>query len=158
MPVGRQLYGNRSDRAGPFSRDAGPKFIIAMKKSAFGLVMGPAAGCVQSFARVRDDVLWAVAAAGIVGLVLGLRFRIAAVLAASVLVLIGGVVAVPLTGLSAWTVLGIDLCALCALQGGYLAGLLLWCAGTRVGRLMPRIATRADVGDDVTTEQHARHP
>jgi hypothetical protein len=101
-------------------------------------------------------VLWAIAAAGSVGLLLGLRFRMPAVLAASALILAGGSAAVPFAGAPLWTVLGTTFGTVCALQGGYLVGLLLWCALSRSSRLLLRLPARdAFNGDGPATGARA---
>jgi len=76
----------------------------------------------------ESDVLWAFTIAGMIGLVLGLRYRMPAIVAASGLVLVGGIAVAPLTGLPLWTALAAPFGALCALQSGYIAGLMLSCA------------------------------
>jgi hypothetical protein len=76
-------------------------------------------------------VLWAFAACGVVGLFLGLRFRAPAVIAASAIILVGGAVLAPLIGLPLWTALAAPLGAMCALQSGYIVGLMLWCGISR---------------------------
>ena len=76
-------------------------------------------------------MLWAFAAAASIGLVLGLRFRAPSVIVASAIVVAGGVAVAPLTGLPFWTALAGILGGLCALQGGYIVGLMLWCAVSR---------------------------
>jgi hypothetical protein len=90
-------------------------------------------------------VIWLLAGAGAVGLLLGLRFRIPSILAASTVILAGGLVAVPVTGL--WTALAGAFGALCALQGGYVMGLLLWCAAARV-RWPLGLAQRESTAED----------
>jgi hypothetical protein len=86
---------------------------------------------------MRDSVLWAFAACGLIGLFLGLRFRAPSVIVASGIVVVGGVAVAPLTGLPFWTALAALLGALCALQSGYIVGLLLWCAISRASRPTP---------------------
>jgi hydrogenase/urease accessory protein HupE len=86
-------------------------------------------------------MLWAFTAAGTVGLLLGLRFRMPSVLAASVIILVGAMVAAPVAGLPLWTALAAAFGALFALQSGYLVGLALWSASSHAGWL-PRLAAR----------------
>jgi hypothetical protein len=87
-------------------------------------------------------VLWAFASCGAIGLFLGLRFRAPAVIAASAIILVGGAVVAPLIGLSLWAALAAPLGAMCALQSGYIVGLMLWCAISRP-RPQPRHALSA---------------
>jgi len=99
-------------------------------------------------------MLWTFAAAGLIGLVLGLRFRAPAVIAASGIVVVGGVAVAPLSGLPFWTALAALLGTLCALQSGYIVGLMLWSVVSR--------ARRAPAGTDehpeAATGSEARLP
>jgi hypothetical protein len=88
-------------------------------------------------------MLWAFTAAGTVGLLLGLRFRMPSVLAASVVILVGAIVAAPLAGLPLWTALAAAFGALFALQSGYLVGLALWSTSPRANPLPPLTARDA---------------
>ena len=79
-------------------------------------------------------MLWLYVAAGGLGLLLGLCFRVPAVVAASaVLALASATVGPLLAGWSVWTVLAAALGGVFALQCGYFAGLLLMCAWSRAG-------------------------
>jgi hypothetical protein len=95
----------------------------------------------------EGNMLWAFAAAASIGLVLGLRFRAPSVIVASAIVVAGGVAVAPLTGLPFWTALAAILGGLCALQGGYIVGLMLWCALSRTSGLR-----RATPGDRAAPE------
>ncbi len=97
------------------------------------------------------------AGAGAVGLLLGLRLRVPSVVAASVLILVGTLIAIPVIGLTPWTALAGGFGSLCALQGGYIVGLLLWCAATRV-RWPVRLARRGPEADDQVQAPAARTP
>lgn len=102
-------------------------------------------------------MIWLLAGAGAVGLLLGLRFRVPSVVAASALISAGALVAVPVIGLPLWTALWVGFGALCALQGGFVVGLLLWCAATRV-RWPLRLARRNPAADDHVQVPVARTP
>lgn len=73
------------------------------------------------------------ASAGL-GVLLGLRYRIPAVLVGSVAVAIAGVVLAWFIDASAWTMLTLPAGAVVALQLGYLGGLLLSHAASRARR------------------------
>jgi hypothetical protein len=78
-------------------------------------------------------MLWLLVGAAGLGVLLGLRFRVAAVAAASfVLVLLSVTVGQLLAGWSFWTVLSAAFGGPFALQCGYVAGLLLFYAWSRV--------------------------
>jgi len=84
-------------------------------------------------------VLWTFATCGVVGLLLGLRFRAPSVIAASAIIVVGSAAVAPLIGLPFWPALALPLGGLCALQSGYIVGLMLWCAASRA-RPQPRDA------------------
>jgi hypothetical protein len=83
-------------------------------------------------------VLWAIVAAGTLGLLFGFRFRVYAVFAISIVIVVAGIAAAPVGSGSALeyaiTIVGM----LVALQCGYVAGLLLLCGWSRL-----RLAARA---------------
>lgn len=79
-------------------------------------------------------MLWLYAGAVGFGLLLGLRFRVGAVIAASAVLVMGSAILGPLlAGWSVWMVLSAAFGGAFALQCGYFAGLLLMCALSRVG-------------------------
>jgi hypothetical protein len=82
-----------------------------------------------------------VLAAGL-GFLIGLRYRVPAVVVASAVAVVLGPVIAHFTGASFWTVMVTPLAALVALQCGYLGGLLLTFG---VSRAKPR-------GDDAPDE------
>ena len=79
-------------------------------------------------------MLWAFAAAGATGVLLGLWFRVAALVAVSVMTAAACLPAAVLAGVGLLLALGFAFACLGALQVGYLAGLMLFCAwrGARV--------------------------
>jgi hypothetical protein len=84
-------------------------------------------------------VVWATAIVAGIGIVLGLRLRVPALLAACFVVVVAWTAAAIFTGLPLLTVVGRIVGMLCVLQSGYLAGLLASCALSRV-RSSPRSA------------------
>ncbi len=84
-------------------------------------------------------MLWAIVMAGGAGLFVGLiRLQMPAVFAASILIAITCLIAVPFTELSLLKATGVGFLLLCALQWGYLVGLMLACMLSHViDRLMP---------------------
>lgn len=80
------------------------------------------------------------AAAGL-GLLLGLRYRVAAVVAMSAALVVAVTAIGPFAGRSLWAALAAAFVAAFALQLGYLGGLLLMCAASRA-RSWPRIVRR----------------
>jgi hypothetical protein len=79
-----------------------------------------------------DAVLWAIITVASAGLLLGLRFRLNALVAASVALTALSWLAATLMQLSFLTTLGLTYFLLAALQGGYLAGVAATCAWTRI--------------------------
>jgi hypothetical protein len=77
-------------------------------------------------------MLWAIAASGGLGVVLGLRFKMPSVVAASAVLVLAWLLAAPFLSWSLLMSAGIAFSTLCALQGGYLAGLFISCAWSRV--------------------------
>ena len=77
-------------------------------------------------------MLWAIITAAGAGLLLGLRFRLHAVIAASVALTALSCLAATLMQLPLLTTLGLTYLLLAALQGGYLTGVAATCAWTRV--------------------------
>jgi Na+/H+-translocating membrane pyrophosphatase len=77
-------------------------------------------------------VLWATAIAAGVGILLGSKLRVPALLAVCLVIVVAWIVAAMFTGSPMLTVLGSIVGALCALQCGYLAGLSASCAWLRV--------------------------
>lgn len=86
-------------------------------------------------------MLWAYAAAGGLGLLLGLRYRVPAVLVASAVFALGSVAIAPSTGWSPWVTLAVTFGGALTLQCGYLVGLGIMCAATQ-GRLWLRLLRR----------------
>jgi hypothetical protein len=87
----------------------------------------------------EEDMLGALVAAGGLGLLLGLRYRVPAALAASVVAAIAvGLIAL-ITGASGWAVLAGATGAAVALQVGYVGGLLLAFAAASRGSLSRRL-------------------
>jgi hypothetical protein len=72
-------------------------------------------------------------AAGSMGILLGMRFRVPALVAASVTTAAMCLLIAPFTELSADAAAGTMLALLTALQGGYLVGLVISAAWSRVG-------------------------
>jgi hypothetical protein len=92
--------------------------------------------------------------AAALGLLLGLRYRAAAAVAMSALVLVAGTPVAMLAGWSFWMAVVAGFGAACVLQFGYLAGLLL---GAAIARTRPQERS----GDDAATalgEARARTP
>ena len=93
-------------------------------------------------------MLLAVEAAGMLGLLLGLRYRIPALLAASGATIPICLFAAPFMGLTSLSTAVITCALLGMMQAGYLAGLLVSCAWLRANRwsmiemLSDRIADR----------------
>lgn len=88
----------------------------------------------------RAAMLWVYAAAGGFGLLLGLRYRVAAVGAASVMLVMASIVAATLAGWSLWMTFAMVFGGTFALQCGYLLGLMVMCAATQAkvsSHLMP---------------------
>ena len=71
------------------------------------------------------------------GLLLGLRFRVPAVLAASVVVALLSMAAAPFAGLSLLTGILVTIALVSALQGGYLAGVIVSSGCLRLELLSP---------------------
>lgn len=86
-------------------------------------------------------MLWAYAAAGGLGLLLGLRYRVPAVVLASAAVALASVFVAPFAGWSLWATVVTAFVGVLALQCGYVAGLGLACAAARA-RLWPRFIRR----------------
>ncbi|MBX9589744.1 MAG: hypothetical protein K2X43_10585 [Hyphomonadaceae bacterium] len=84
-------------------------------------------------------MLWAYAALGGVGLLVGLRYRAPALIVASGLTTVGSFIVATLYEWSILQALAAAFGGLTALQCGYLAGLLLTCAASR---LPPRTMRR----------------
>ena len=78
-------------------------------------------------------MLWAIITATGAGLLLGLRFRLTAVIAASVATMALSCLAATLMQLSLLSALGLTYLLLAALQGGYLTGVAATCAWTSIG-------------------------
>jgi hypothetical protein len=78
-------------------------------------------------------MLWLYITAGGVGLILGLRFRVPAVVAASAVLLVGAITVGLVAGWSIWTTLAAAFGGAFILQCSYFAGLLLMCAFSRIG-------------------------
>lgn len=78
-------------------------------------------------------MLWLYVAAGGIGLLFGLCFRVPAIVAASAALAMAGLIIGSVAGWSAWTMLAAVFGGTFALQVGYLAGLLLMCAWSRIG-------------------------
>jgi hypothetical protein len=102
-------------------------------------------------------VIWAFATAGICGLLLGLGFRAPSVVAASILIMVGGVIALPLAGLPLWMVLVVPLGAVSALQVGYMLGLVVWYATSRASRPGAEASPRA-ASEDVDARTPTSEP
>ena len=81
-------------------------------------------------------MLWAFAAAGGTGLLLGLWFRVPALIAASGLTAVACFSLAPFADLGLMLSFVFTIALLGVLQAGYLAGLLLFCAWSRA-RLSP---------------------
>ena len=99
-------------------------------------------------------MLEAYVTAAALGLLLGLRYRAAAAIAMSALVLVAGAAVAMLAGWSFWMAVVAGFGAACVLQCGYLAGLLL-------GSAMTRTRPQERSGDDAATalgEARARTP
>jgi len=79
-------------------------------------------------------VLWATITAAGAGLLLGLRFRVHAMVAASVALMALSFVAAAFMQQPLLTTLASTYILLAALQGGYLAGVATTCAWSRVTR------------------------
>jgi hypothetical protein len=94
-------------------------------------------------------MLGAYVTAATLGVLLGLRYRAAAAVAASALVAVAGAAVAMLAGWSFWMALVAAFGAACVLQCGYLAGLLV---AHRVARL------RRHAGTDAATLGEARAP
>lgn len=90
-------------------------------------------------------MFWAYAAAGGLGLLLGLRYRVPAVLAASAAFALLSIAIAPFAGWSPWATLAVALGGAFTLQCGYLAGLMMMCAAARA-RLWPRLIRRHLLG------------
>jgi hypothetical protein len=82
-------------------------------------------------------MLWALAAAGSLGLSLGFWLRPAALIAASAIIAVVCVSVAPFTELEAATAVGMTFALVGVLQLGYLAGLMLSCAWLRIGPSRP---------------------
>ena len=93
-------------------------------------------------------MIWLLAGAGVVGLLLGLRFRIAPVVAASALIFAGTLIAIPVVGLSPWITLAAGFGALCTLQGGYLVGLVIWSRAAASRARRPPHSAGGNADDD----------
>ena len=76
---------------------------------------------------------WAFAAAGATGALLGLYFRVAALVAVSTVIAAAFLPAALLAGVGLMASLIITFATLAFLQSGYLAGLMLACAQSRGG-------------------------
>ena len=83
-------------------------------------------------------MLWAFAAAGATGVVLGLWFRVAALVAVSGVTAAASLPAAVLAGVGLMPSLIITFATVGLLQAGYLAGVMLACAQSRVGALSGR--------------------
>ncbi len=94
-------------------------------------------------------MLWAYAVAGGLGLVLGLRYRVPAVLVASAAYTLASITVAPFAGWSLWATLAVVFGGAFALQCGYLVGLGLVCVATRA-RHWPRRIRRHVVGYGAT--------
>jgi hypothetical protein len=81
---------------------------------------------------------WAFAAAGATGVLLGLWFRVAALVAASMVTAAACLPAAVLAGVGLMPALIITFATVGLLQAGYLAGLMLACAQSRVSALSGR--------------------
>lgn len=82
-------------------------------------------------------MLWAYASAGGFGLLLGLRYRASAVIAASAVLMLLGATACRLAGWSIWSAVAGAFSSALALQCGYVVGLLLTCAASRIVSVRP---------------------
>ena len=92
-------------------------------------------------------MLWATMTTGTMGLFLGLRFRVPAVLAASAGVALLSIVAAPLAELSLLTSILVTIALVSALQGGYFAEVIVSNGCPRLGLLSPPgLHTFADNG------------
>jgi hypothetical protein len=76
-------------------------------------------------------VLWATAIAALMGMLLGLRLRVPALLAACLVVVAAWIAVAIFTALPMLAVLGSIVGMLCAMQIGYLAGLSASCVWLR---------------------------
>ncbi len=92
-------------------------------------------------------MLWAYAAAGGLGLLLGLRYRVLAVLAASAVFALASIALAPFAGWSPWVTFAVVLGGAFTLQCGYLTGSILICAVTHA-RFCHRPIRRHVVGHD----------
>jgi hypothetical protein len=86
-------------------------------------------------------MLSAYAIAGVLGLLLGLRYKAAAMVALAVAIVTLGTLALPFAGWSIPGAFGTAFIASTALQFGYLSGLALVCVASR-GRYWPRAMRR----------------
>ena len=81
---------------------------------------------------------WAFAAAGATGVLLGLWFRVAALVAVSVVIAAACLPAAALAGVGLMPAVIITFATVGLLQAGYLAGVMLACAQSRDGALSGR--------------------
>jgi hypothetical protein len=81
--------------------------------------------------QLVEEMIGALVAAGGLGLLLGLRYRVPALLFASIAVAVAAAVVAVLAGASALAALGLSLGAVATLQCGYLGGLLVAYAASR---------------------------
>ena len=87
----------------------------------------------REFRELSDTLLWALAIAGGTGLLLGLWLRVPAVLAASAATVAACTILLPFANWSLLTAILLGFGLSIALQFGYLAGLMLWCALSQAG-------------------------
>ena len=86
-------------------------------------------------------MLSAYAISGLLGLLLGLRYKAAAVIALALAIVTVGTLALPFAGWSVLGAFGTAFVASTALQFGYLSGLAITCVASR-GRYWPRALRR----------------
>lgn len=86
-------------------------------------------------------MLSACAVSGLLGLLLGLRYKAAAMIALAVAIVALGTLALPFAGWSIPSAFGTAFVASTALQFGYLSGLATTCVASR-GRYWPRAMRR----------------
>jgi hypothetical protein len=103
-----------------------------------------------------QPMLWAAIVTGALGLILGLRFRVPAMLAASAGVALACAIAAPWTELSVWVVALVAYGLVTTLQGGYLVGAMVANARPHVQLILPPAAPHAFAEDEPPTGRGAR--
>jgi hypothetical protein len=114
--------------------------FFPLDKFLAALAAGRSLGFAATYAG-EVVMVWAYAAAAALGVLLGLRFKAGALIAASVALIFIGTAAGPFAGWSVVSAFGSAFLAAFALQCGYLGGLLFMCAAVRA-RTWPRYLRR----------------